>query len=138
MAGDGEGNGLAPREADRGMERGQAVETLRELVLFLPRLLLLFKRLLTDPRVPVRSKMVLAGTVAYLVSPIDVIPDFVPGAGQLDDVVVAVLALHSILNRVDESVVLEHWDGHESVIRMVREGVRAAARVVPGSWDRRV
>jgi len=120
------------------MERGQAVETLRELVLFLPHMLLLLKRLLTDPRVPVRSKAVLAGTVAYLASPIDVIPDFIPGAGQLDDVIVAVLALHSILNRVDEAVVLEHWEGRESVIKMVREGVRAAARVVPGSWDRRV
>jgi len=129
-----DGDGLAPRRDGRG----QAVETLREMVLFLPHMLLLLKGLLTDPRVPIRSKAVLAGTVAYLASPIDVIPDFIPGAGQLDDVIVAVLALHSILNRVDEAVVLEHWEGRESVIKMVREGVRAAARVVPGSWDRRV
>ena len=120
------------------MERSAAKEILRELALFLPHFVVLLKRLMTDPRVPTKSKVILGGTVAYLVSPIDVIPDFIPGAGQLDDVVVALLALHSILNRVDEDVVLEHWDGSESVIQMVRVGVRAAARIVPGSWEKRV
>lgn len=132
----GEVDDLAP--PDREMERSRAKEILRELTLFLPRFVALLKRLMTDPRVPRRSKVILGGTIAYLVSPIDVIPDFIPGLGQLDDVVVALLALHSILNRVDEEVVLEHWDGRESVIQMVREGVRAASRVLPGSWEKRV
>lgn len=118
------------REAARG--------TLRRLVLFLPQFVVLLKRLMTDPRVPLRSKMLFGGTLVYLVSPIDVIPDFVPGLGQLDDVVLAVIALHSILNRVDPAVIREHWDGDGEIIELVRAGVAAATRLIPGKWDTRV
>ena len=115
-----------------------ARDTLRELALFLPNFVILLKRLLADPRVPRKSKLVLGGTVLYLVSPLDVVPDFVPGLGQLDDVVVALLALHSILNRVDDEVVVEHWPGNENVIRMVRAGLSAVAHLLPGKWESRV
>ncbi|MDX1622600.1 MAG: YkvA family protein [Gemmatimonadota bacterium] len=118
--------------------RSRAKEVLRELALFLPNFVLLLKRLMGDSRVPSKSKVVLGGTLLYLVSPIDVIPDFVPGLGQLDDVVLAVLALHSILNRVDEEIVLEHWDGDEALILLVRQGVSAVSRLLPGDWNQRV
>lgn len=119
-------------------DRSSARRVLHELTMFLPNFVVLLKRLMTDPRVPRRSKMMVGATILYLVSPIDVIPDFIPGLGQLDDVVLAVLALHSLLNRVDEDVILEHWQGDEDVIRMVRAGVSAATRLVPGNWEKRV
>jgi uncharacterized membrane protein YkvA (DUF1232 family) len=115
-----------------------ARDTLREIALFLPNFLILLKRLIGDPRVPRKSKLILGATIVYLVSPIDVVPDFLPGVGQLDDVVVALLALHSILNRVDGEVVVEHWPGNENVIRMVRAGLSAVAQLVPGKWESRV
>lgn len=115
-----------------------ARDTLKEIALFLPNFVILLKRLLADPRVPRRSKLILGGTVMYLVSPIDVVPDFVPGLGQLDDIVVALLALHSILNRVDAEVVVEHWPGNENVIRLVRAGLSAVAQLLPGKWESRV
>lgn len=115
-----------------------ARDTLKELALFLPNFVVLLKRLLADPRVPRKSKLILGGTVLYLVSPVDVVPDFVPGLGQLDDVVVALLALHSILNRVDAEIVVEHWPGDENVIRMVRAGLSAVAQLLPGKWESRV
>ncbi|HJU87645.1 MAG TPA: YkvA family protein [Gemmatimonadota bacterium] len=118
--------------------RSSARETLKELALFLPNFVVLLRRLLADPRVPRKSKLILGGTVLYLVSPLDVVPDFVPGLGQLDDVVVALLALHSILNRVDDEVVVEHWPGDENVIRMVRAGLSAVAQLLPGKWESRV
>lgn len=123
--------------ADKRPESG-ARDTLREIALFLPNFVILLKRLLSDPRVPRKSKLILGGTVLYLVSPIDVVPDFVPGLGQLDDVVVALLALHSILNRVDAEVVVEHWPGDENVIRLVRAGLSAVAQLLPGKWESRV
>lgn len=121
------------RESQRG-----PLDTLREVALFLPHFLILLKRLVADPRVPRKSKLILAGTILYLVSPIDIVPDFVPGLGQLDDIVIALLALHSILNKVDDEVIIEHWPGREHVIRMVRAGVSAAAQLLPGKWDTRV
>ena len=116
----------------------KAKQVLVELALLLPHFVLLLKRLLSDPRVPKRSKLILGGTILYLVSPIDVIPDFVPGLGQLDDIVVVLLALHSLLNRVDEDVVLEHWDGRRDVILAVKQGVGAAASLLPGDWESKV
>lgn len=111
---------------------------LRELALFLPHFVLLLKRLLGDSRVPRRTKLVMGGTLLYLISPLDVIPDFVPGLGQVDDVVIVILALHSLLNRVDEEVVLEHWDGNVDVIRAIRGGLEAISRLLPGELERRV
>ena len=116
----------------------RARDILQEVALFLPRFVVLLKRLMTDPRVPRRSKWIVGGVLVYLVSPIDVVPDFVPGLGQLDDVVVVLLALHGLLNRVDEEVVLEHWDGDADLMRMVRAGFAAAARLLPGKWGQRV
>lgn len=113
-------------------------DTLGELALFLPHFVVLLKRLLTDPRVPRRSKVVLGATVLYVASPLDVVPDFVPGLGQLDDIVVVLLALHSVLNRVDESVVIEHWEGREDVIVAIKRGVAAAATLLPGDWESKV
>jgi hypothetical protein len=97
----------------------KAKQVLLELALFLPHFALLLKRLLADPRVPKRSKLVLGGTFLY-------------------DIVVALLALHSVLNRVDEEVVIEHWDGRRDVILAIRQGVAAAAALLPGNWDSKV
>jgi len=131
---------LQPLGEERRDAAGQvpARSTLREVAMFLPNFVILLKRLVSDPRVPRRSKLVLGATLVYVVSPIDVIPDFVPGLGQLDDVLVVLLALHSILNRVDEAVVVELWPGREDVIRIVRAGLAAAAQVLPGKWESRV
>lgn len=123
--------GRAPAQAD---SRG----VLRELALFLPNFVLLLKRLLGDPRVPRRSKLLLAATLLYLVSPLDVVPDFVPGLGQVDDVVLVLLTLNSLLNRVDEAIVLEHWDGRPDLIRAIRRGIAAVSRLLPGDLERRV
>lgn len=125
-------------ERHDGVGDAPARSTLREVAMFLPNFVILLKRLVTDPRVPRKSKLVLGATLVYVVSPIDVVPDFVPGLGQLDDVIVVLLALHSILNRVDEAVVVELWPGQEDVIRIVRAGLAAAAQVLPGKWESRV
>jgi uncharacterized membrane protein YkvA (DUF1232 family) len=108
----------------------------RELVQLLPNFAKLAKRLLTDRRVPVRRKLLLGALVAYLVSPVDVIPDFIPGLGQMDDVLVAVLVLHALLTSVDEDVLLEHWDGRPDVILLVRRAVGLFARRFPVRLDR--
>jgi uncharacterized membrane protein YkvA (DUF1232 family) len=105
----------------RPVTREDRSDRLREYALFAPRLVRLVYRLLKDERVPARSKAVLVVVAGYLVSPIDLIPDMIPGVGQFDDLLVAAFALDQILNRVPEHVVIEHWDGDEDVLRIVRE-----------------
>jgi uncharacterized membrane protein YkvA (DUF1232 family) len=109
---------------------------LKEYALFAPRLVKLVFRLVRDKRVPARPKAILVILSAYLASPIDLIPDFIPGLGYVDDLVLAAFALDQILNRVPDHVVREHWDGDEDVLQIVREILDIAAGIVP-DWLRK-
>src|ERR671915_202762 len=110
--------------------------SLKEYALLAPRLIKLLARLMRDPRVQPRSKAVLLITVAYLMSPIDVIPDMVPGVGQLDDIIIVAFALDHLHNRIPEDLVKEHWDGDEDVLEVVRHVVEIGAGLVP-AWIKR-
>jgi uncharacterized membrane protein YkvA (DUF1232 family) len=83
----------------------------RALATFIPDCLVLFRSLLRDPRVPRRRKLLLAVLVAYLAMPIDVVPDFIPIAGQLDDALVVALVLRSLLRSGGPELLREHWRG---------------------------
>jgi len=88
----------------------------KELATLLPNLILLFKDLARDPRVPRGSKWLLGLAAVWLVSPIDLIPEFIPVLGPLDDAVVAALVLRHIVKVAGREVVAEHWRGEESTL----------------------
>jgi uncharacterized membrane protein YkvA (DUF1232 family) len=93
----------------------------REFATFVPNLGALFYGLLRDPRVPRRSKVLLGFGIAWFASPVDLIPEFIPVLGPLDDAVVAVLILRHVLGAVDREVLAEHWPGDSAVLdRMLR------------------
>jgi uncharacterized membrane protein YkvA (DUF1232 family) len=73
----------------------------------------LLRRLIGDPRVARRHKLVLAASVGYLMLPFDVVPDFLPGVGYLDDALVVALAVRLVLRGAGPSVVAEQWRGPE-------------------------
>jgi uncharacterized membrane protein YkvA (DUF1232 family) len=83
----------------------------RELVTFVPNAVRLFRDLLRDERVPAGSKALLLLAVAWVASPIDLIPEFLPGIGPLDDVVVVALVLRHLVRRAGPEVVRDHWRG---------------------------
>jgi uncharacterized membrane protein YkvA (DUF1232 family) len=98
----------------------------RELARLLPNLVLLFKDLLKDPRVPRRSKLLLVFGAAWIASPIDLIPEFLPFLGPLDDAVVAALILRHLVRTAGPCVVAEHWRGEPSTIaRLTHTPARA-------------
>jgi len=84
---------------------------LRDAMRMLPDLLRLVRRLVADPTVPRGVRVRLALLLAYLVSPIDLIPDFVPVLGHADDVVVVALVLRSVLRRSGPEALRRHWPG---------------------------
>jgi len=100
-------------------------ESARAVALFIPDCVLLFKRLLSDPRVSRWRKLAVAAAVAYLLMPIDLVPDFIPVAGQLDDAIVAALALRVALRAGGPALMAEHWTGS-------REGLALLSRVAYG------
>jgi uncharacterized membrane protein YkvA (DUF1232 family) len=86
---------------------------------FVPDCIVLFRRLLGDPRVPRWRKLLLAVSIAYLALPFDLVPDFIPVAGQLDDAVVVVLALRFVLAAAGPELLVEHWPGPASSRELV-------------------
>jgi uncharacterized membrane protein YkvA (DUF1232 family) len=85
----------------------------RALARFIPDCVVLVRRLIGDPEVPRSSKVLLGGLVLYLASPVDLVPDFVPVAGQLDDALVVALVLRAVLRRAGAEKLREHWPGPE-------------------------
>jgi uncharacterized membrane protein YkvA (DUF1232 family) len=92
----------------------------RALAGFIPDCVLLVKRLLGDPRVPRRRKLPLVLLIAYLALPIDLVPDFIPVAGQLDDAILVALVLRMVLRSGGEALLREHWSGPERSLELVR------------------
>lgn len=111
--------------------------SLKEYALLVPRLARLLWRLSRDPRVPARAKATLFILAGYLLSPVDVVPDFIPGIGHVDDLVILAFALDQMLNRIPEEVVLEHWDGDEDVLEVVRQILDISTAYVPGWLKKR-
>jgi uncharacterized membrane protein YkvA (DUF1232 family) len=85
--------------------------TLRELARFLPHCLRLVRRLRTDPSVPRRAKVAVVLAGLWVLSPIDLVPEFLPVVGPLDDVVVVALALRYAARAVPRATLLAAWDG---------------------------
>lgn len=91
----------------------------RAMATFIPDCIRLVSRLSRDPRVPRRRKLLLLALVAYLASPIDLVPDFIPVAGQLDDAIVVGLVLRHIVRAGGESLIRELWPGRERSLALV-------------------
>jgi uncharacterized membrane protein YkvA (DUF1232 family) len=89
------------------------------LARFVPDCVLLVRRLLGDRRVPWRSRIALGAALVYLVSPIDLVPDFVPVAGQLDDALLLALVLGHLLRVAGPAVVRSLWPGPERSLDVV-------------------
>jgi uncharacterized membrane protein YkvA (DUF1232 family) len=91
----------------------------RALATFIPDCVVLVSRLAHDRRVPRRRRLLLLGLVGYLASPIDLVPDFIPVAGQLDDAIVVGLVLRHVVHSGGEQLIRELWPGPEQSLALV-------------------
>jgi len=81
-----------------------------------PQILLLCGRLVRDRRVPVRARIIAGAALGYVMLPVDVVPDWLPVIGRLDDLAVAAFALRLLVSAAGEEIVAEHWDGPADVL----------------------
>jgi uncharacterized membrane protein YkvA (DUF1232 family) len=93
--------------------------TARAIAAFLPDCAVLLKRLVGDERVPRRAKVLLALLIPYLASPIDLIPDFIPVLGQLDDAVLVALVLRRVVRVAGRDVVEDLWPGSPRGLKVI-------------------
>jgi uncharacterized membrane protein YkvA (DUF1232 family) len=100
---------------------------LKDLAGFLPACAITARRLRRDPRVPRRAKLAVAFAGLWVLSPIDLIPEFLPVIGPLDDVVVVALALRYAARRVPREALEEAWAGEPHVLaRLLGDRTRPA------------
>jgi len=94
---------------------------LGEYLFALPDLFILVCRLASDKRVPVKKKMVVAGIISYVLMPLDIIPDFIPVIGYLDDLVLIVMGLNIVLNDIEKKVLLDNWSGDGDLLDLMKK-----------------
>jgi hypothetical protein len=94
-------------------------ESARALAGFIPDCIILCGRLLADSDVPRRKKALLVALAGYLALPFDLVPDFIPVAGQLDDALIVALVLRSLLRGGGEPLVRKHWPGPDPSLALV-------------------
>ena len=104
---------------------------LKNLLLFIPNMLLLSVRLLADPRVPAVDRALLGGAIVYAIIPFDLIPDMIPFVGQIDDAYLIALTLLRLMERTDPEVVREHWSGGGDVVELVGAAALVAGKFLP-------
>jgi len=93
----------------------------RELATLLPNLVRMCRTLLRDPRVPRGSKLLVGFSVLWFISPIDLVPEFIPVLGPLDDAILAALVVRHLVKRAGREVVAEAWPGDPTTLeRMFR------------------
>jgi uncharacterized membrane protein YkvA (DUF1232 family) len=94
-------------------------DTATAVARFIPDCVVLFRRLLGDRRVSRGRKLLLLGLVAYLAMPLDLVPDFIPVAGQLDDAILVVLALRLVLRAGGPELLAQHWPGPDGAREVI-------------------
>ncbi len=97
----------------------------------LPDIARMIARLVADPVLPRAAKIALAAAVVYLASPIDLIPDFIPFVGYLDDLLVAAVIVDGILNYVDRALILRYWPGGPGSLDKAARAARILSWWVP-------
>lgn len=106
----------------RWADRRSIPEKRLEYLLAAPDLFVLLSRLALDDRVPLGAKAKVAAGIAYFVTPLDMIPDFLGPPGFLDDVVVAAWILQNIvaeINQLDPAILEEHWEGQRDILEQI-------------------
>jgi uncharacterized membrane protein YkvA (DUF1232 family) len=110
----------------------------KSLLRALPDIGRLIARLVADPVLPRTAKIALAAAAVYLLSPLDLIPDFIPIVGYLDDLVLAAVLVDGILNYVDRPLVMKYWPGTPQSLEQLARAARLLAAWVPRRIKARV
>ena len=123
-----------------GSPRTGAKRTVMYYIKQLPQYVRLLGGLVTDRRVAMVDKMLVLGAIAYIVMPIDLIPDFIPFFGEIDDVYILVLALQRLVSNAGRTVLIDHWTGDVRDLADInlRGAIAAAAFFLPRRIRRRL
>src|SRR5437588_9950985 len=115
------------------MSRGQLKSRMKNLLMFLPNMVILCARLMVDKRVPRTERALFAAAVIYAIIPFDFIPDMIPFVGQVDDLFLISLTLLRLIDRTDDTIVRQYWRGGGDVGQLAGFVVTCVPRLITGS-----
>src|SRR5258706_3420215 len=104
---------------------------MKNLLLFLPNMIILCAKLMVDKRVPRTERALFAGALIYAIIPFDFIPDMIPFVGQIDDLFLISMTILRLINRTDDLVVREHWRGGGDIVALAESVATVAPLLIP-------
>lgn len=113
------------------MDKDKAKSLVMDFIKEIPEFLKLMYRLVKDPRVSTADKAILGVAIAYIFSPVDFIPDFIPFLGQVDDAYIVAIALQRMLNSAGGDIIKEHWEGSPGAIASLQNVIESALFFLP-------
>ena len=113
------------------MRKSEVKSRMKNLLMFLPNLVILCLKLMVDKRVPRSERVLFAAAVIYAVVPFDFLPDMIPFVGQVDDMFLIALTVLRLIDRTDDMVVREHWRGGGDIVQLAESAATIAPLLMP-------
>jgi uncharacterized membrane protein YkvA (DUF1232 family) len=113
------------------MMAAEVKKRMKNLLMFLPNMVILCAKLMVDSRVPRTERALFAGALIYFIIPFDFIPDMIPFVGQIDDLFLISLTVLRLIDRTDDSVVREHWRGGGDIVALAESAATVAPLLIP-------
>ena len=113
------------------MPKCELKSRMKNLLMFLPNMIVLCARLMVDSRVPRTERALFAAAIIYAIIPFDFIPDMIPFVGQIDDLFLISLTLLRLIDRTDDKIVREHWRGGGDVVQLAESVATVAPLLMP-------
>src|SRR5216110_3153304 len=112
-------------------KKSQLKGRMKNLLMFLPNMVILCGKLMVDKRVPRTERALFAGALIYALIPFDFIPDMIPFVGQIDDLFLISLTVLRLIDRTDDTVVREHWRGGGDIVQLAESAATIAPLLMP-------
>ena len=113
------------------MAKAELKSRMKNLLMFLPNMIILTAKLMVDSRVPRTERALFAGALIYAIIPFDFIPDMIPFVGQIDDLFLISLTVLRLIDRTDDLVVREHWRGGGDIVQLAESVATVAPLLIP-------
>src|SRR6267154_1039696 len=113
------------------MSKIELKSRMKNLLMFLPNMIVLCAKLMVDSRVPRTERALLAAALIYAIIPFDFIPDMIPFVGQIDDALLISMTLLRLIDRTDDRIVREHWHGGGDVVQLAESMATIAPLLIP-------
>jgi len=120
------------------MRDKQSKSLLKEAIILIPKMLRLLFRTMRDRRVGFNQKLLLLGTILYVISPLDFVPDFIPFTGQVDDILLLAVIILKIMQQAGHSVFQDNWNDQQGLSELAKRIRKLASSFLPTSIYNRI